>query len=515
MWKLAIEDDQGHRTVVNLVRDEYTIGRAQENTVRLTERNISRRHAVLRRTGSTWLFEDQSSYNGCYVNGVRVAEPKSLETGDLIQLGDYRLEVADESVALLEGDQSSTDSTSPSGLPRHSLTGQPDRLVMLVGPNPGMEFPLENGAIIGRGEECDISLNHGSVSRVHAEVQTLGDGRYEIIDRESANGVRVNGAELQRALLDARDTIELGDIVLKFIPAGMIYRPGVDESQQISSYSTAPDPLPSSPALAADAIHGSMLTPGRIAAVGAALVLALVLGIVIVSVQGNSTGIAPTGGADGAARVLEDAQALLESGEVEAAHRLALEGIPETSNARQSSEFTTIEARWADQLFDRANAEADRDEKRELLEQIAQTTSVDSERRKRAADMIAALDSGGVDISQLPEAEAQPPSPDPRPPTGPVANVNDLAEAEEPESPDPPIPPTAAAPASTAARQGTNRRSPTTADPSKAALSGSRSAQLAAINAYRAKKAAGTLTDQEARLLRALCRQHGVPDCSQ
>ena len=57
MWKLAIEDDQGHRTVVNLVRDEYTVGRAQENTVRLTERNISRHHAVLRRNGAGWVVE--------------------------------------------------------------------------------------------------------------------------------------------------------------------------------------------------------------------------------------------------------------------------------------------------------------------------------------------------------------------------------------------------------------------------------------------------------------------------
>ena len=36
MWKLSIEDDQGQQTVVNLVRDEYSIGRAEANTIRLT-----------------------------------------------------------------------------------------------------------------------------------------------------------------------------------------------------------------------------------------------------------------------------------------------------------------------------------------------------------------------------------------------------------------------------------------------------------------------------------------------
>ena len=47
MWKLAIEDDEGKQTVVPLTRDEYTIGRKDGNTIRLTERNVSREHARL------------------------------------------------------------------------------------------------------------------------------------------------------------------------------------------------------------------------------------------------------------------------------------------------------------------------------------------------------------------------------------------------------------------------------------------------------------------------------------
>ena len=42
MWKLVIEDDEGKRTVVPLTRDEYTLGRREGNTIRLTERNVSR-----------------------------------------------------------------------------------------------------------------------------------------------------------------------------------------------------------------------------------------------------------------------------------------------------------------------------------------------------------------------------------------------------------------------------------------------------------------------------------------
>ena len=56
MWKLTIEDDQASKTVVHLVRDDYSIGRAEDNTVRLTERNISRRHARLTKPGERWLL---------------------------------------------------------------------------------------------------------------------------------------------------------------------------------------------------------------------------------------------------------------------------------------------------------------------------------------------------------------------------------------------------------------------------------------------------------------------------
>src|SRR4026207_1141416 len=97
MWKLSIEDDQGNKTVVNLVRDEYSLGRAEENTVRLTERNISRRHANLNKDGNRWVLTDLGSYNGCFINGVRVGDPQPLEHGDLLQVGDYRLPIGGSS----------------------------------------------------------------------------------------------------------------------------------------------------------------------------------------------------------------------------------------------------------------------------------------------------------------------------------------------------------------------------------------------------------------------------------
>src|SRR6188474_145300 len=161
MWKLTIEDDQANRTVVPLAREEYSIGRGEDNTVRLTERNISRRHARIAREAERWVVFDAGSYNGCYVNGARVSQRQELSHGDLVQLGDYRLELMDEALERTPALAFDSKVTMPAAPRSQSLLGQPDRLVMVVGPTPGAEFPLSTGSrhVIGRGEECGISVN--------------------------------------------------------------------------------------------------------------------------------------------------------------------------------------------------------------------------------------------------------------------------------------------------------------------------------------------------------------------
>ncbi len=100
MLKLIIEDDEGRKTVVPFVRDEITIGRQEGNTIRLTERNVSRRHARLVRQNGHVVVEDLGSYNGVLINGERIQGQTELRDGDLIQIGDYDLAVQNESALL-------------------------------------------------------------------------------------------------------------------------------------------------------------------------------------------------------------------------------------------------------------------------------------------------------------------------------------------------------------------------------------------------------------------------------
>src|SRR5256885_14925745 len=112
MFKLIIEDDEGKTTVVPLIRDEITIGRKEGNTIRLTERNVSRRHAKLSKGNGTVYIEDLQSYNGIKVNGDRIAGRAPIAEGDRIQIGDYQLALKlDKTVAVPE--EVTDDKTTP------------------------------------------------------------------------------------------------------------------------------------------------------------------------------------------------------------------------------------------------------------------------------------------------------------------------------------------------------------------------------------------------------------------
>jgi pSer/pThr/pTyr-binding forkhead associated (FHA) protein len=391
MWKLTIQDDQGTKpVVVHFVRDEYTVGRDEGNAVRLTERNISRHHARLLKQGNEWRLQDLGSYNGCYVNGARVGEPQPLQHGDLIQLGDYRLTLEDETATAGRTDGVLT-------LPgRPGINTQADRLVLMAGPGAGQEFVLNaDRMVLGRGEECDISINHPSVSRVHAEIRRLGEGRYEFVDLGSANGVRVNGAEMPSTLLDGRDVIELGDVFLKFLPAGEIYIAGGDETQR-HFVSTPPR---------------GMSSGIKFAIAAMVLAVAIVIGLALKTPEAPPPPLAQNSEGDRLAQALKDARALLAKGDTEGAMQ-KVSIIPEGSNLRESADFKAVEDAWADALFNKALATQDASEKRGVLDRIARAPAVDPARRKRAADELDAMQRPAVNVADLPsdDVAAEPPA---------------------------------------------------------------------------------------------------------
>jgi DNA-binding NtrC family response regulator len=71
---------------------------------------------------------------------------------------------------------------------------------------------------LGRDPGCDAELPSGHVSRVHAEIRRSGPV-FAIFDRESKNGVAVNGQRVSQAVLNLGDVVRVGDYVAVVVSA--------------------------------------------------------------------------------------------------------------------------------------------------------------------------------------------------------------------------------------------------------------------------------------------------------
>jgi len=90
-------------------------------------------------------------------------------------------------------------------------------LVLLDGPLAGHAYPLADLIHVGReGEYNDIVLADATVSRQHARVR-WEQGEFVLYDLASANGVFVNGVQVQRQPLHNGDRLRLGAVTLGFM----------------------------------------------------------------------------------------------------------------------------------------------------------------------------------------------------------------------------------------------------------------------------------------------------------
>jgi ABC-type multidrug transport system ATPase subunit len=73
-------------------KQELTIGRDDNNDVKLDGLQISNRHARLLQSGSSVAIEDLNSTNGVYVNGQKISR-QNISTSDAVQIGSFVIRV--------------------------------------------------------------------------------------------------------------------------------------------------------------------------------------------------------------------------------------------------------------------------------------------------------------------------------------------------------------------------------------------------------------------------------------
>jgi hypothetical protein len=82
----------------------------------------------------------------------------------------------------------------------------------------GKTIPLSQDRVqIGRYENNDLMLDHPTVSAYHAEITLRPDGKYELTDRDSRNGTRINGTMVRSAVLKHGDQITLGALTIHYL----------------------------------------------------------------------------------------------------------------------------------------------------------------------------------------------------------------------------------------------------------------------------------------------------------
>ena len=116
--------------------------------------------------------------------------------------------------------------------------------VLRITLSDGTNRNFTHGFTIGRHSDCAISIQDGVVSRRHADVR-WENGQWWIHDRQSANGVFIDGQRIDRAVFFGTGRIQLGAggptlyyNVEAPVPAPPVYQPATDPPEPETAATT-------------------------------------------------------------------------------------------------------------------------------------------------------------------------------------------------------------------------------------------------------------------------------------
>jgi hypothetical protein len=71
------------------------VGRDSSCDLVIPDPSVSGRHARIEFAERIWTLTDLGSTNGTWLNGARLAEPVSIQAGDIVQFGRFEVEIAE------------------------------------------------------------------------------------------------------------------------------------------------------------------------------------------------------------------------------------------------------------------------------------------------------------------------------------------------------------------------------------------------------------------------------------
>ncbi len=169
-----------------LIYAPFRIGRHPDNDLQLTDRNISRFHAIIEPKQEGFLLRDLGSRNGTFVNGHRVEEAW-LRAGDQIRVGKIRMRLTEEAAA-------------------SQLKGRPTGTMLLRGESSGK---VKSRTLVGLEAPWDMQPKDPAIAAQLSRLQALYHANIMLSNEKDLEGVFKRLLEQLLQVLDADRAVVL------------------------------------------------------------------------------------------------------------------------------------------------------------------------------------------------------------------------------------------------------------------------------------------------------------------
>src|SRR3954452_398519 len=189
---------------VYLQKDRTTLGRNPDNDIVLDNNLVSGHHCAFELRGLADVFvEDLRSTNGTYINGKMVKERQKLNDGEVIAIGNFRIQYLTESAQPSGFSETMTMRLDPSGMP----TSAHGVFQVLNGSSAGLEMPVVKAVTtFGKPGVSVVAVSHRR------------DGYY-VAHLDGASEPTLNGHIIgaRATLLSDGDVLELASTKMVFL----------------------------------------------------------------------------------------------------------------------------------------------------------------------------------------------------------------------------------------------------------------------------------------------------------
>lgn len=182
----------------------YQLGSGGDSMdIYIDDQFVSRSHAQILVDQAGMIYvSDLDSTNGTYLNGKKLSsgQPYLLKSGDRVIFG------KESSAVMQVGNGHSNSGTGSQSGGNSEMTPPP-----VADQTTGILQQLQQKKVLtlGRHKDCDIVLDYPQVSRQHAVLKLLPDGKVKFTD-QSTNGSFLNG----KRILKTSVTVKKGDVLI-------------------------------------------------------------------------------------------------------------------------------------------------------------------------------------------------------------------------------------------------------------------------------------------------------------